>query len=124
LGRVFEAGTGNGLSDEGRMKTGLCVITAACMLLGLPLAGVLLTGHDPGPYLAFPPVTVHRIHAGFSWPVFWIIAFLVLAFVLPLDIRVFKARKNRCRKRCRRFFRYPLWGWAGVIFLGAAWAVA
>lgn len=58
------------------------------MLLGLPLAGVWVAGHDVTAYLEFPPQTQYVDHAPFSWPVFVGLSVGILIVVLPFLLQV------------------------------------
>ncbi|MCK5675927.1 MAG: hypothetical protein KAH99_02820, partial [Verrucomicrobia bacterium] len=60
------------------------------MLLGLPLAGVWVAGHDVAAYLEFPPCTQYVQHAPFSWPVFIGLVGVILAVVLPFIIQTLR----------------------------------
>jgi hypothetical protein len=98
-------------------------LLGAAMLLGLPLLGVWLTGHDPWDYAEFPPLTRYVEHAAFSWLAFVLMTAGILAVVLPFLIRVM---------RCWRTVpptdpatnRFPWWGWCGVSFGMVAWILA
>ena len=83
------------------------------MLIGLPLFGVTLAGEITAKYMEFPPLTRYVLHAGFSWPVFGVVAVLILAIVLPFIIRVCRSHKNvePPPSSCHPF---PWWGWLGV----------
>ena len=92
------------------------------LLLGLPLLGVRLAGKPLADYLEFPPLTQHVEHADFSWPVFVLLAALLLAAALPFDDRVFRHRKNLPSPPPVRAF--PWWGWLGLALGLAAWVLA
>jgi hypothetical protein len=95
----------------------------AAMLIGLPLAGVALTGNSVSPYLAFPPVTTFVAHAPFSWGAFLALTALVLVCVTPFVYRL--ARSNRPAREAPVEPR-PLawWGWLGVAVAALAWGLA
>ncbi|MCX6995810.1 MAG: hypothetical protein NTV49_01675 [Kiritimatiellaeota bacterium] len=92
------------------------------LLLGLPLLGVWLAGQPLADYLEFPPLTRHVEHADFSWPVFILLAALLLAVALPFDDRVMRRRKQLPRTPPARAF--PWWGWLGLALGLAAWVLA
>ena len=107
-----------------RFITKFLILTA--MLLGLPLLGVMTAGYPISRYLDFPPQTRYVMHAHFSWLAFAVIAFSILAVVLPLGFSGYQSYKKAppptSRPATRRF---PWWGWfgaiAGVIFWLLAW---
>lgn len=92
-------------------------------LVAFPLAGVVLDGQQLSRYLEFPPVTRYVEHAGFSWPVFGVVAGIIVAVVLTFDVRVFRQRQKEkaLRGSARRF---PWWGWLGVLTGSVAWVLA
>lgn len=91
------------------------------LLLGLPLAGVLLAGHDISAYLEFPPRIRYVEHAPFSWPAFIGLALFILVVVSPFLIRIFKNRTRYPKPNAVRPF--PWWGWAAVGFGAVAWGL-
>ena len=93
------------------------------LLLGLPLAGVILAGKPLERYLEFPPAACYVEHAGFSWPAFLILAGLILAVVLPFLMRVVRSwRKAALVKAGKKTF--PWWGWLGLGLNCIAWILA
>jgi hypothetical protein len=102
----------------------LCVAaTGAALLVGLPLAGVLLAERPLADYLEFPPLTQYVRHSGFSLPVFLGLATLIAAVVGPFLWRVSVAwrRAPRASAPARAF---PWWGWAALAFGATAWLLA
>ncbi|MBC8419922.1 MAG: hypothetical protein H8E10_15150 [Desulfobacterales bacterium] len=95
----------------------------AGMLLGLPLAGIVLKSLPLRQYLEFPPQTRYVIHAPFSWPVFAGYFILILVAVGPLVIR--GIRPGRIKALPASMLPFPWWGWlgiaAGLIFWMFAW---
>ena len=93
------------------------------MLLGLPLAGVLLKGLPLNRYLEFPPQTRYVTHAPFSWPVFWGYVLLILAAVVPLLIRAIRKVGN-AKARVLTVYSFPWWGWLGIVSGLIFWVIA
>ena len=91
------------------------------MLIGLPLAGVMLAGYPVGKYLEFPPKTQYIVHAPFSWTAFTIIMFLILLSVAPFLIKGFYIKQEK-KWLCQKPF--PWWGWLGMLFLIVSWTIA
>lgn len=94
------------------------------LLLGLPLGGVWLAGHDLAPYLEFPPRTQHVEHAPFSWPVFIGLALAILAVVVPFLFRTAVANLLSTGQAVA-VRKFPWWGWLavalGLLFWLLAW---
>ena len=97
-------------------------ITLTAMLLGLPLAGIVLSGGDAASYLRFPPRPVVTEHAPFSLPVFVGLA-IAGAFVLAV-ICVPLSRAALRGKPVVPVARFPWFGWAGLLGGAGAWVVA
>ncbi len=81
------------------MKPAVQIVVSGILLLGLPLAGVWITGQEIAGYLEFPPRTQYVAHAPFSWPVFTGLATLILATTLPFVVRVLRTNLNAAGKR-------------------------
>ncbi|MFP4194733.1 MAG: hypothetical protein ACLFMN_05470 [Desulfobacterales bacterium] len=92
------------------------------MLLGLPLAGIVIfTDRQISVYFKFPPEPGLIEHAQFSWPVFAGLAILILACLAPFAaraIRFFRQEQVRGNDSAEAF---PFWGWAGILICAAAW---
>jgi hypothetical protein len=99
----------------------LSVLTLA--LLGLPLLGVALQGKPLSPYLEFPPRTRYVAHAPFSWLAFWACAAVIFGFVAPFVRQVLRTRREYGGKAHPKR-PFPWWGWLGLGFGLAAWALA
>ena len=104
----------------------MLVILLLAMLLGLPLAGAALAGHDLTAYLEFPPRTPPTgwRHEGFSWPAFVAFAVFVFAFVGPLVVRAAGARRRRAEALAEALGHFPWWGWAGLALTSITWVLA
>ncbi len=99
----------------------LCLIV--CLLVGLPLVGVMLAGNPVVPYLEFPPLTQIVQHPPFSWPVFVGLSLLVAAVVAPFVVMILGAPKSP-HLYLVRARALPWWGWAGVGLVAVAWIFA
>ncbi|UCD79887.1 MAG: hypothetical protein JSW26_00190 [Desulfobacterales bacterium] len=98
---------------------------AAVMLLGLPLAGVLIAGFPVDRYLEFPPQSRYVQHAPFSWPAFFIFVLLIAGSVYPLAAAgVQSYRKSLPTTAASASLRFPWWGWVGVTSGAIAWILA
>jgi hypothetical protein len=115
------------------MKKTAYFVALAALLLGLPLAGIWWIGADVSTYLEFPPRTRYVRHAAFSWPVFIVLALIILAVVLPFLIRVGRARSPSAppvpsqtggRTARRSVPTIPGWGWLGLGFGVLCWIAA
>ena len=102
----------------------LQTLLSVTVVIALPLAGVALVGKPVLRYFEFPPRTQYVEHAGFSWPVFLVIAAVALALFIPIVVHL--ARRWRLIRRMPRLApgRMPWWGWAGVALGVLAWVLA
>ncbi len=91
------------------------------LIIGLPLAGLIMAGKELSPYLYFPPKQVSVSHAPFSWPIFFAILSLILTTTLPL-IRTGMAFKPATGKK--RFYHLPWWGKVSAAGLFIFWILA
>jgi len=98
------------------------IVSLIVLLIGLPMAGVLLTGRPIAPYLEFPPLTHYVAHAPFSWTVFLGLALVILAVAAPALVRLANVRVSGEHGPTRRPF--PTWGWGGVVLIAVGWVLA
>jgi hypothetical protein len=95
----------------------------AAILLGLPILGVWVAGHDVAVYLEFPPRTRYVEHAPFSLAVFIGLAIVILGVMLLFLVKVAGSRPGCPGESVSR--PLPWWGWAalslGVLFWILAW---
>ena len=98
------------------------LLVYAILLIGLPLLGGWLTDGAVHKYLTFPPRTHPHQPEPFFWIVFLGLTAFVFVIVTPFILKVFKSSEEvpLLNKRSR----FPIWGWAGLILLVAAWVVA
>ncbi|MBT8042130.1 MAG: hypothetical protein KJN98_03095 [Pontiella sp.] len=116
------------------MKSAQRILLIAGMLLGLPLAGVWLSGQGLSAYLQFPPRTQYVAHAPFSWPVFVVLALLILGITLPFLIRIARSVLPRSRTSATwtatnrvaeiQDLGFPWWGWLALALGGHCWILA
>lgn len=104
------------------MKRAINLTGLTALLIGLPLAGVIVAGRHVSSYLEFPPRTQTVEHAPFSWPVFIGLALFILAVIVPFLVRIVTSR-GLCPKKPARH-PFPWWGWAGLVFGIVAWVLA
>ncbi len=93
------------------------------ILVGLPLAGVLLAGQPVVRYLEFPPVTRYVEQAPFSWIAFAGLFLFVASIVLPFVAMVLGAPRS-ARVYLMRDGSFPWWGWLGAGIVLVAWGLA
>jgi hypothetical protein len=103
----------------------LPVIVAIICLFGAPLLGAYISGDLVKNYLSFPPVSIFEQvdPAPFSWFAFIIILLLIIVVMTPFLIRVLSSQKNLPVSDNEKY-RFPGWGWAGLIILLAGWVIA
>jgi hypothetical membrane protein len=111
------------MTEKGIVGNAKQWVIMATMLLGLPLAGILLAGRDPGDYLEFPPLTLHVWHAPFSWWAFLVFALIDLLFITSIGY-LFKSYRGCGCAFSPGSGRWPAWGWAGALILPGGWILA
>ena len=98
-------------------------VVLAAMLLGLPMAGIVLAGYPIARYLEFPPETRYVSQAPFAWIAFGAYALFIAAAVLPFIGQIIRTiRKSDTGPAAGRFF--PWWGWLGVVWGAVFWMLA
>ena len=103
------------------MRLQALIVSTAALLVGLPLAGVWLSGKDVGPYLHFPPQTGYVQHAPFNSLIFCcglFLFFVVFGFIYSL------LRPALSLKRDLPFRRFPWWGIGGTVLMITSWILA
>lgn len=101
----------------------ISMVLLPLILVGLPLAGLVLRNIPPGPYLEFPPLTGYVEHASFSWPVFILLSLVILTVLLPLFRRYFRTMGQKPEiLLCRQSL--PWWGYGGLVLVLTAWLLA
>jgi hypothetical protein len=100
------------------------------LVLGLPLLGLLWSDQPLARYLEFPPRTGYVQHEPFSWPVFLVLATLIVGMVSPFVLRIssFVSRSSseisRFTSHASRSTRFPWWGRLGLGWTGLWWLLA
>ncbi|MEE8388515.1 MAG: hypothetical protein V3R65_08060 [Acidiferrobacterales bacterium] len=98
------------------------IVIAIALLIGLPLLGMLTTGHSITQYLEFPPLTRYVQHAAFSWSILIAVAAFVLLLLTPLVFRILRSKSDI--ELTSPETSLPWWGWAGLLWLAVAWLLA
>ncbi|TAN38731.1 MAG: hypothetical protein EPN23_01680 [Verrucomicrobia bacterium] len=106
-----------------RLKQFAVLLVVGALLVGAPLLGVLVAGHELAPYLQTPPPPHHEPRLQFSLTAFVILAVLGLVVMLIFDDRVLRHRKTLADDAPPAKF-FPWWGWAGLVLGLGAWALA
>ncbi len=103
----------------------IAVFTAIILLILAPLAGAYLADYPIGDYLHFPPLNIYLEpdHAHFSGLVFTLIMLAILAVIVPFFARVLSSQKIY-RKTSERRYKFPAWGWLGVLIILSGWVLA
>ncbi|HPJ66795.1 MAG TPA: hypothetical protein PLQ82_00910 [Desulfobacteraceae bacterium] len=96
-------------------------VILSAMLIGLPLAGVFLSGFPLSRYFEFPPKTVYVTHAPFSFPVFIVSLLSLAVFIFFFIKRAFVYLRV---KKTTPEFTFPWWGWVGIIACISSWITA
>ena len=105
------------------MKGILKVSVLAAMLLGFPLAGVLVAQAPLSRYFEFPPRTLYIEHAPFSWVAFIAYSLFILAVGAPFLLHALRNRQP-VADRTVHVNRFPWWGWCGLVLGLVSWILA
>jgi len=93
------------------------------LLVVPPLAGLMLKGVDPAPYMEFPPLTRYVQHASFSWTAFIFLALLPVFALAPL-LRRYLQVPGPDTSAVLQKHAFPWWGYGGVLLAGVSWFLA
>ncbi|HET8721373.1 MAG TPA: hypothetical protein VFM24_05060 [Nitrospira sp.] len=99
------------------------VLLGVALVVGLPLVGILLSGRPIQPYLEFPPQTRVVQAAPFSWPVFVILALLIVLTVGPILLRIARSQDSVFTQP-HVLRPFPWWGWLGAALTMTSWVLA
>ena len=99
------------------------LVPLVLMLIGLPLAGVILAGKPLALYFEFPPRTVYVVHAAFSWWAFAATTLFIIVVVFPFLNRVVRYRVSGEQSPVHAAY-FPWWGWLAAASLAIVWLLA
>jgi hypothetical protein len=105
------------------MRFLILLASLVLMLIGLPLAGIILAGKPLVMYLEFPPRSVYVFHARFSWWLFAATTLFIVAVVFPFLNRVVRFRVSGEKNQVSNAY-FPWWGWLAVAWLVVVWLFA
>ena len=108
-------------------RTLVTLLLMAPLLLGLPLLGAWLDGHDLRQYLEFPPLTRYVEHAAFSWVGFTVFGLIAAACLWGLSWGWRYGRRHAAAAGTASAAGpgvFPWWGWAGLALGLVAWVLA
>jgi hypothetical protein len=106
-----------------RAERGLLIVIAAALLLGLPLLGVWLSGLPVAQYAEFPPLTVYRTPAAWSWTAAVVIFVIQIPLWLPV-LALLRAMASGNRKSQIENRKFPAWGWTALAWTTVWWIIA
>ncbi len=105
------------------MRILLSFIFSSILLLGLPAAGIFLSGQPVEQYMEFPPLTRYVRHAGPSWLVFAVLFVSISAFLYPFLKRFLEASPGHgSLGQDQRSF--PWWGKGALFICVISWVLA
>ncbi|GBE13551.1 hypothetical protein BMS3Bbin14_01989 [bacterium BMS3Bbin14] len=99
------------------------LVAVALLVTGLPLLSVWLTGQPLARYLEFPPLTSYISHAPFSWAVFLLLAFFIVAVCAPFFFRIVTSLTNNLESATSSR-PLPWWFFVGIGIILISWFLA
>ena len=102
----------------------LKLVFLSMLLLGLPLAGVILSGQSIGPYIQFPRTTRYVPHEPFSPVMFLSLGVCLTISLLPFLTQIAISRKIWSNTSRITLNSFPIWGWFGLALGGIFWILA
>ena len=97
------------------------LILIAC-LIGLPLLGAALAGHDLTQYLQFPPQTRYVEHAPFSLIAFVLISLAEVLAIVAI-ITLLSPQKIEKSPHASKYV-FPSWGWGSIVMNLSFWIMS
>jgi hypothetical protein len=116
---AYTGSASKGISMKGTLK----FLILAAMLLGLPLAGVLVAGISASRYFEFPPRSLYIEHAPFSWIAFIAYSLFIVAVAGPFLLHALRSR-HPVPIRTAPANPFPWWGWCGIVLGLVSWILA
>ena len=102
--------------------SGISIILLILVMVSAPLAGVMLGGNSPAPYLEFPPTTLQVEYPEFSWYAFFGVLLLIAVTTCPFWRRITRERwKPDIVENAPPF---PWWEWVALVGLAGFWILA
>ncbi|WP_340106966.1 hypothetical protein [Rhodohalobacter sp. 8-1] len=71
------------MESDSLLKRSAAGLLLVILLLTAPLAGVMVAGESPLPYLQFPPETFHVEQPAFSWTIFTAVLLFIILTTWP-----------------------------------------
>ncbi len=107
------------------LSTIITVVTLVMCLTGAPLLGLHLSGSSVAEYLVFPPVTtcLTTDHAPFSWVAFFFLTLLIILAITPFLLKIYLS-KGINREIAAGHYKFPAWGWIGLLIMITGWILA
>lgn len=105
-----------------RLRALWVLLLGALIAWAAPFLGLAITGNDIAPYLVFPPRPQQLARAPASWIWFGILSLAVLASAALIVVAFARARPPERADGAR--YRFPLWGWLGLLSMAAGWLAA
>ena len=100
-----------------------CLGILLTLILGLPLAGLLLAGYSLPPHLTIFPIPTEPGTSSFSWRVWGILALLIAVALIPAVCRLVKF-PFMARRKSFQHWPFPWWGWMALLWVAGSWTLA
>jgi hypothetical protein len=110
-------------AEKKREKGFFIFIPILILLMVLPLIGILIAGKTINDFLEFPSTTQYVTHAGFSLPIFIVMAVSILLCALAFRIYIWiKVTGSSDRPKVKQ--PLPWWGWFSLFCGLGSWVLA
>ena len=99
------------------------LVIVLIFLLGLPPFGLLLKGYPLPSHLTLFPISLEPGESSISWPIMCLLAFCILATLIPVFFQFFTFNKRTTRESCPSI-DFPWWGWLAILWITGSWLLA
>ncbi len=101
----------------------ICLGLLLILILGLPLLGLLLSGHSIPNHLTLLPIPTKAGIESFSWLVCGLLTALVSLTLIPV-IYLFFQKPDFTEPKSSQTADFPWWGWIAFFWTVGAWILA
>lgn len=93
-----------------------------CLLLAMPVVGILASGQSIGNFLEFPPSSEFVEHAPFSWYAFLSLSIFCLCIIMPVVIQIRIIKPSQQKNKLK--INFPWWGIVSILSMILFWIIS